>query len=73
MASDEWVPAFYVYNNARRHIMGIRTADMKVATYTNWNKAGVAIKAEGANLPSSFTLLPQRCEGFKPAINFAKL
>jgi hypothetical protein len=39
----------------------------------NWNKAGVAIKAEGANLPSSFTLLPQRCEGFKPAINFAKL
>ena len=42
MASDEWVPAFYVYNNARRHIMGIRTADTKVATYTNWNKAGVA-------------------------------
>jgi hypothetical protein len=39
----------------------------------NWNKAGVAIKAEGANLPSSFTLLPQRCEGFTPAINFAKL
>ena len=42
MASDEWVPAFYVYNNSRRHIMGIRTADTKVATYTNWSKAGVA-------------------------------
>ena len=39
----------------------------------NWNKAGFAIKAEGANLPSSFTLLPQRCDGFKPAINFPKL
>ena len=39
----------------------------------NWNKAGFAINAEGANLPSSFTLLPQRCDGFKPAINFAKL
>ena len=39
----------------------------------NWNKAGVAIKAEGANLPSSFTLLLQRCDGFKPVINFAKL
>jgi len=39
----------------------------------NWNKADIAIKAEGANLPSSFTVLLQRCDGFKPAINFAKL
>jgi hypothetical protein len=39
----------------------------------NWNKASVAIKAEGPNLPSSFTLSPQRCDSFKPAINFAKL
>ncbi|CAB5034960.1 MAG: sulfatase-like hydrolase/transferase [Actinobacteria bacterium] len=42
MASDEWVPGFYVYNNARRHILGIRTADTKVASYTNWNTTGVA-------------------------------
>ncbi len=39
----------------------------------NWNKAGVAIKAEGAILPSSFTVLLQRCDGFKSAIYFAKL
>jgi hypothetical protein len=39
----------------------------------NWIKAGIAIKAEGAILPSSFTVLLQRCDGFKPAINFAKL
>ena len=39
----------------------------------NWNKAGIAIKAEGANLPFSFTVLLQRCDGFKPEINFAKL
>ena len=39
----------------------------------NWNKADIAIKAEGANLHSSFTVLLQRCDGFKPAINFAKL
>lgn len=41
MASDEWVPGFYVYNGARRHIMGIRTQEAKVASYTNWNAAGV--------------------------------
>jgi arylsulfatase A-like enzyme len=41
MASDEWVPGYYVYNGARRHIMGIRTQDTKVAAYTNWNPAGV--------------------------------
>ncbi|MDO8306952.1 MAG: sulfatase-like hydrolase/transferase [Actinomycetota bacterium] len=41
MASDEWVPSFYVYNGARRHIMGIRTQEMKVAAYTNWDERGV--------------------------------
>ena len=42
-------------------------------TCRNWIKAGIAIKAEGAILPSSFTVLLQRCDGFKPAISFAKL
>ena len=41
MASDEWVPGYYVYNGARRHIMGVRTHEAKVAAYTNWNPAGV--------------------------------
>jgi len=40
MASDEWVPSFYVYNGARRHILGIRTQNSKVAAYTNWDKQG---------------------------------
>ena len=39
----------------------------------NWVQAGVALKAEGATLPSSFTVLLQRCDGFKPAISFSKL
>ena len=39
----------------------------------NWVQAGVALKAEGATLSSSFTVLLQRCDGFKPAINFATL
>ena len=34
---------------------------------------GVVNNSEGATLPSSFTVLLQRCDGFKPAINFAKL
>jgi uncharacterized sulfatase len=42
MASDEWVPGYFVYNNARRHILGMRTADTKVASYTDWNETGVA-------------------------------
>lgn len=54
-------------------VMCVECKNLHVLTCRNWNKAGVAIKAEGANLPSSFTLLPQRCDGFKPAINFAKL
>ncbi len=40
MASDEWVPEYFVFNGARRHILGMRTADMKVASYTNWNLVG---------------------------------
>ena len=42
-------------------------------TCRNWVQAGIAIKAEGAILPSSFTVLLQRCDGFKSAICFAKL
>lgn len=42
MASDEWVPEYYVYNGARRHILGLRTRDMKVASYSNWNLVGDA-------------------------------
>jgi arylsulfatase A-like enzyme len=41
MASDEWVPEYFVYNNASRHILGLRTADMKVASYSNWNLIGI--------------------------------
>lgn len=42
MASDEWVPEYFVTNGARRHILGLRTRNMKVASYTNWNVVGVA-------------------------------
>ena len=40
MASDEWVPGYFVFNGARRHILGLRTADMKVASYSNWDLLG---------------------------------
>jgi arylsulfatase A-like enzyme len=40
MASDEWVPEYFVTNGARRHILGLRTADMKVASYSNWDLVG---------------------------------
>jgi hypothetical protein len=34
---------------------------------------GFVNNSECATLPSSFTVLLQRCDGFKPAISFAKL
>lgn len=40
MASDEWIPQFYDYNNSPRHILGIRTPDTKLAAYSFWNTAG---------------------------------
>lgn len=38
----------------------------------NWKQAGVANKADGATLPSNFTVLLQRCDGFTSALNIAK-
>ena len=38
----------------------------------NWKQAGVAQKADGATLPSNFTVLLQRCDGFTSALNIAK-
>jgi arylsulfatase A-like enzyme len=40
MASDEWVPEYFVFNGARRHILGLRTKDTKIASYTNWDLLG---------------------------------
>ena len=40
MATDEWIPKYYDYNNSPRHILGLRTPDMKIAAYSFWNKAG---------------------------------
>ncbi|MCH9738257.1 MAG: sulfatase-like hydrolase/transferase [Actinomycetia bacterium] len=40
MASDEWIPKFYDYNNSPRHILGLRTPEMKIAAYSYWDTAG---------------------------------
>jgi len=40
MASDEWIPKYYDYNNSPRHILGIRTPETKLAAYSFWNSAG---------------------------------
>lgn len=61
MASDEWVPGLYNYNDARRHILGMRTEGMKVASYTNWGATGVAdpttMQAESYDYGSTAGLL----------------
>lgn len=46
MASDEWIPKFYDYNNSPRHIIGMRTPDTKVAAYSFWNKTGVMQRSQ---------------------------
>jgi len=40
-ASDEWVPGYFNYNKSPLHIMGVRTAARKVASYANWTREGV--------------------------------
>lgn len=40
MATDEWIPKYYDYNNSPRHILGLRTPDAKLAAYSFWDKAG---------------------------------
>ena len=40
MASDEWIPKYYDYNNSPRHILGLRTPEMKIAAYSFWNESG---------------------------------
>ena len=38
----------------------------------NWQRAGVAIRARDAQLPTDFVNLLQRCDGFTQAIHFQK-
>ena len=38
----------------------------------NWQRAGVAIRARDAQLPTDFVNLLQRCDGFTHAIHFQK-
>ena len=50
-ASDEWVPQAFNFNDSARHIMGLRTEDMKVATYSNWSTGGF-ISSDGIQYES---------------------
>jgi arylsulfatase A-like enzyme len=40
MASDEWKFNAINFNNVPCHILGTRTPDLKVASYTHWDKSG---------------------------------